>query len=193
VRTFFAKIKEDKEYQEKLLPYTTELLRISLDALGELERVAFFCNVYHCLTIHGFAESKFIPACCCYLDLGTKSPITFLQKLPFLKTTCYRIGNMGPVSLHNIEHHIMRAKSSKPTLFGISLVSTKVSSEIAAYALQRPLPEVSFILNTGMCLSSAPTCVIYSAKDISLQIARLTENYLTSQVQWDDITTTVSI
>jgi hypothetical protein len=66
---------------------------VHLNKLTEIERKAFFLNIYNALVIHG------------YISIGI--PHDFLSRTSFYQRTAYQIGNNN-YSLDDIEHGILR-------------------------------------------------------------------------------------
>lgn len=87
-----------KEYVEM----TKALTQVDLKSLERTEKIAFFLNIYNCLTIHGLAVYE------------SGIPDSVLEITNFWKRTAYDIGG-DKYSLDDIEHGILRGNRPHPS------------------------------------------------------------------------------
>jgi hypothetical protein len=115
---FLFKIKTDREYKERFVPYTSELQKLpKLSLLSNDEKFAFFVNIYHILLLHSFIEGFSNQILNSNFLVGD-APSSLLQRVPYYKRYCYKIGSINDVTLYDIEHIILRSKSTKYKFLG---------------------------------------------------------------------------
>ena len=90
-------------------------------------------NIYNTLSLHALLEFD--------------APLSFHQKMDFSKKAMYKIGN-EKYSLMDIEHSILRAPMSRPTVLGMRLAIGKMNKGDSRlqHALTSTEPLLNFVL-----------------------------------------------
>ena len=123
--------------------------------LPEIERMAFFLNVFHTLLIHAL------------LVLGP--PQADLRRWnSFFNRIAYDIGG-HILSLAEIEHCILRAKGSKPKLLAMMMPKWSSSDPRKQFALTAVDARVDVLLNYGS-LSCPPFIAKFTTGDVEEQL-----------------------
>jgi hypothetical protein len=68
------------------------------------EVITFFLNLYHVILLHA------------HVEMG--APSAGSPRFSYLETMAYRVGR-ATLSLFDIEYHVLRARMSKPDIFGL--------------------------------------------------------------------------
>jgi hypothetical protein len=113
-----------------------QLQRVNIDVLKGNEKIVFFMNVYHALLMQSLVEKEV--------------PDSDLARLRLQNKCSYNIGGVS-VSLLELEHGILRHKSSLPDLFGASIFVKRWKNRDwvkQKYAIDTSLPLISFALSS---------------------------------------------
>lgn len=145
--------------------YISELQRISLDALEENERKAFFINAYNMLMIHGLIEYG--------------APSNYVARHHFFHNTCYVIDGQL-YSLHQIEHGILRGNRIPP---GSLFRAFSSSDPRLLHAIIEFDPRIHFALVCGA--KSCPPVKIYSADALDEQLQAAAESFVSGEMVAD--------
>jgi len=137
--------------------------KVSIDGLSEEEKIVFWCNIYNILTIHALIQ----------MPIAT----SFFEKSSMLTTAKYNIGGHY-FSILDIEHGILRARSSKPAIFGPIVASFSFSDKDPrkVFSLQRPCPLISFVLFTAISVSPALT-ILKKPATVYGELSKCVSNY----------------
>ncbi len=162
--------REDRPGEGGRLSRLSRLSRL-LDALagvdpGQIEgdpaRIAFWLNLYNALVRHALAGRP-------------RSVLDRLAGSVFRRTACSVGGR--PVSLHVMEHGILRCNRPAPHTFWCPLRPTDPR---AAWAPTRLDPRIHFALNCGAV--SCPPIRSYDAARLDAQLTVATRSYLDAEV-----------
>eukprot|EP01121_Diplochlamys_sp_Union-15-3_P020492 TRINITY_DN8004_c0_g1_i1.p1 TRINITY_DN8004_c0_g1~~TRINITY_DN8004_c0_g1_i1.p1 ORF type:complete len:185 (+),score=14.65 TRINITY_DN8004_c0_g1_i1:96-650(+) len=117
--------------------------------------------------MHAFIERKF--------------PEDHLSRTTLFKTSFYRVGNVI-LSLVDIEHAILRGRSSKPSIFGASLFISRFSQSDPRFllTLRSAYPQLSFVL-CHFATSSPPLRAV-TVENIDHLLHNATRAYLKDHV-----------
>lgn len=130
--------------------------------LIEVERKAFFINIYNILTIHAL--------------ILCGRPNSVITKTLYFKTKYYVIGNYK-ISLDDIEHLILRGGKQIPPQLFIRCFGTKNINELSI-----PLdPRIHFTLHKGTI--SSPILRFYNPNNLDQDIEISTMIYLQNSIQ----------
>eukprot|EP01122_Echinamoeba_exundans_P004755 TRINITY_DN14996_c0_g1_i1.p1 TRINITY_DN14996_c0_g1~~TRINITY_DN14996_c0_g1_i1.p1 ORF type:complete len:1018 (+),score=209.81 TRINITY_DN14996_c0_g1_i1:71-3124(+) len=152
---------------------TTKLQQVSVDSLHGKERMVFFLNVYHALILHGGIEREW--------------PDSDLSRLRMYQRLAYNIGGVT-CSLLEIEHGILRYKTSAPDILPMSLVVKRYKNADWGkkdYSLDFAEPLLSFIIST-VSVSGAPLRVYHADPSLDQTIAYAAAAYLDREVILDE-------
>jgi len=152
----YTGMRSSVEYEE-YKKFTALLQQINVEKMTENEKIAFFCNIYNSLMIHGLIEKSL--------------PSGLLGKLQYFKKTSYIIDKYN-FSLDDIEHGILRGNSRGPAYL------TKLfdkNDPRYTLALPKPEPMIHFALNCGA--QSCPPIKLYTAKNIRNELKQATMSF----------------
>ena len=74
--------------------------------MNEAEVTTFFLNLYHVILLHA------------HVEMG--APSAGSPRFSYLETMAYRVGR-ATLSLFDIEYHVLRARMSRPDIFGMDI------------------------------------------------------------------------
>jgi len=160
---------------EEFASNAMELHNVNLLKLTEKQRTIFFINIYNTLVLHA-SITKYLPS-------------TMLTKIEFCKTgillyfyvvivkALYNIGG-NIYNLYDIDHATLRAKSSKPSSFGSSLILPKFKKSDPRYAFRilQPHPLINFALN--QITIDSPPIRVYHEEDFDAKLLTNTKKFL---------------
>eukprot|EP01094_Clydonella_sp_ATCC50884_P016389 TRINITY_DN2724_c0_g2_i1.p1 TRINITY_DN2724_c0_g2~~TRINITY_DN2724_c0_g2_i1.p1 ORF type:complete len:866 (+),score=281.12 TRINITY_DN2724_c0_g2_i1:184-2781(+) len=146
---------------EEFQAATCELQMVDLSTLqNDLQRAAFYCNVYHALLLHSYI-----------LEPRQMRGTSMGARLKILKSRDYKIGK-DFYNCWEIEHLFLRANSY--TLKDSSLTSVnsipklKKGDPRLSYGLQDPQPFISFALHNGA--KDSPGIRLFSSRNLSEEL-----------------------
>lgn len=141
-----------------------QLVNCDPTQLPEEERMAFFINIYNCLTIHGLASSEQLPA-------------SVLEVSKFWSQTAYSINGVV-FSLDDIEHGVLRGNRPHP-----SASTPPFGADDARRGLSMTTcdPRIHFTLVCGA--KSCPAIQVYSAKNLERALSMAAQNFCSQEVQ----------
>jgi len=156
------------------------LQKMDIDGMGINERVLFFVNVYNTITVHAMI-AKGAP--------GT----SLLERSAFMRSSKYNINGVL-YSLVDIEHGILRHKSSSPMLFGPLTISITFPERDPRrkYILQEARPNISFVL-CNACVSSPALVVLKSPDSVNEEMKHYARRFLTEYVVLDPGNKTITL
>ncbi|CAM9745133.1 unnamed protein product [Laminaria digitata] len=135
-----------------------------LEGLSQAEQLSVFLNLYHVMLLHAF-----------FLLGPPGSP---LRVASYFTTLSYEFG--GEVfSMADLEHCILRAKTSQPKQFLSKLI---IPTAEYPFSLRKPEPRVSFALNCGS-ISGVPGVSIYRPEDMDRQLDDAAIYYVNTTTQ----------
>jgi hypothetical protein len=147
-------IKHTSAYQNFELQ-VCELQRVDLNTLRTSNELSlFFVNVYNTLMLHAI------------IDLGSPG-LSMLERNKFCQTS-YKIGDMQ-FSIFNIEHGILRYKSTKANIFGFQVSSITDRDPRSSFRLHESMPYISFVLFTAM-EGSPPMVVLHDPENLEEEL-----------------------
>ncbi|CAM9243562.1 unnamed protein product, partial [Ectocarpus sp. 6 AP-2014] len=153
----------DDSKTEQLIKFLDDICRLRwmpLEGLSHSEQLAVFLNLYHVMLLHAF----FI--------LGPPgSPLSRVAS--YFTTLCYEVGG-DVMSMADLEHCVMRAKTSQPNQFLSKLI---IPTTEYPFCLRRAEPRVSFALNCGS-VSGVPGILIYRPGDVHQQLEDASAYYV---------------
>ncbi|CAM9992886.1 unnamed protein product, partial [Ectocarpus fasciculatus] len=153
----------DDSKTEQLTTFLDDICRLRwmpLEGLSHSEQLAVFLNLYHVMLLHAF----FI--------LGPPgSPLSRVAS--YFTTLCYEVGG-DVMSMADLEHCVMRAKTSQPNQFLSKLI---IPTTEYPFSLRRAEPRVSFALNCGS-VSGVPGILIYRPEDVHQQLEDASTYYV---------------
>ena len=140
-----------------------QLQMVTIAGLSEEEKVVFWCNIYNILTVHALIQMPIAN--------------TFFEKSNIITTAKYNIGGHY-FSIIDIEHGILRARSSKPAVFGPIVASYAFADKDhrKIFALQRPCPLISFVLFTAISVSP-PLTILKKPANVYTELSKCASNY----------------
>ncbi|KAK0068380.1 hypothetical protein Bpfe_002315 [Biomphalaria pfeifferi] len=158
----YEQLKQSRDFQD----YTkdaVDLQIVDVIKMSDIEKKAFFINIYNCLTLHGLIEQP-------------KLPESVLQVQQFFKTTSYTIAGLV-FSLDDIEHGILRCNrphpsSTKPTF---SPDDPKLKFICKTFD-----PRIHFALVCGA--KSCPAISVYSVDNLDAALDKATRNFCSQEV-----------
>lgn len=127
--------------------------------LTDVERKAFFLNVYNSLMIHAIAVMS--------------KPVTRLDRLSLYDTAAYNIGGR-PYSLNQIEHGVLRSNRCGAGPFATPHFTETDARRLCV--LPSVDPRIHFALNCGA--KSCPAVRFYMAKSLDMLLDSATSVYL---------------
>jgi len=129
-------------------------------SLNEEEKCSFFLNIYHIMIMHA------------YIILGP--PVTGSEWISYFNNASYQCSD-DIFSLAELEHNIIRAEMSYPSILGSRFVVPKSRYH---FALSRPDYRLNFALNSGSL--SMPTSVVpvYKAELLNDQLNSVTKEFV---------------
>lgn len=145
------------------LDTASDLKAVDLSLLEELERKAFFLNLYHIMVMHAF------------LVLGP--PSSSFEWISYFNMISYQCSD-DIFSLAELEHRIVRAGMSSPSHFISKFVLPKTEYNIA---LTKADFRLNFALNCGS-VSNPSTVPIYTVENLNEQLNLSTALYLATSV-----------
>jgi len=158
---------------------TCELQKVTLDGFSHEEKLAFWVNVYHLLTLHATLLSPAQPA--------KKTAEAVLEdRFVFASKAKYEIG--GQVySLLDIEFNILRSKGTLPDLLAKGNLLKKFDKKDPRFPhqLSNPEPRLNFVLNWCGSKESSPLIRIHHRFSIFEELERATRNFLQDNVHID--------
>lgn len=156
----------------------TQLQHIDVGAMSELERRAFFINVYNSLIIHAFAYGYVRKSYLGYM----------LARKMLYATASYNIG--GQVySLDDIEHGVLR-DNSNPVGSSTPLFPYDSDPRVAVKVPKDS--RIHFALNCGAI--SCPPIAAYKAATLDSDLAKATRSYLRgTTITEEEETTTIGL
>jgi hypothetical protein len=149
---------------------------VDLSSLSEEEKVLFWCNVYNIFTVHTIIQSP--------------ATTTFTERYNILKAVKYNIGG-NYYNLLDIEHGILRAKSSKPVLFGPFNYTINFSDKDPRkeFVLKSSWPLISFALFTASSTSPGLNC-LKNAKNIRSELAKCASVFIQDNLKIEKYSST---
>ncbi|CAM9450871.1 unnamed protein product, partial [Sphacelaria rigidula] len=153
--------------REQLIAFLDSVCKLRwmpLEGLQHCEQLSLFLNLYHVMLLHA------------YFLLGP--PGSPLRVASYFTTLCYEVGG-DLISMAELEHCILRAKSSLPKQFLSKLI---IPTTDYPFALRQPEPRVSFALNCGSA-SAVPCVAIYRPATVEEQIEDMSTYYLQSTTE----------
>lgn len=156
---------EDLVQYELTLPL---LHKVNLEVSSEVERTAFFVNIYNAIVTHAVARCKLTP----------KTALAQLERLKFYATYSYIIGEY-PYCLNDIENGILRGNRPSPVPF--TSVPFRAGDARSAFCVKCD-PRIHFALNCGA--KSCPPIAVYSSEPsvFESQLVMATELFLDDNV-----------
>ncbi|CAM9249016.1 unnamed protein product, partial [Hapterophycus canaliculatus] len=152
----------DDSKPEQLITFLDDICRLRwmpLEGLSHNEQLSVFLNLYHVMLLHAF----FI--------LGP--PGSPLRVASYFTTLCYEVGG-DVLSLADLEHGVLRAKTSQPKQFLSKLI---IPTTEYPFSLRQPEPRVSFALNCGSA-SGVPAIFIYRPDVVQEQLEDASTYYV---------------
>jgi hypothetical protein len=152
---------------------TTKLQQVSVESLHGKEKMVFFLNVYHALILHGGIEREW--------------PDSDLSRLRMYQRLAYNIGGIT-CSVLELEHGILRYKTSAPDILPMSLVVKRYKNADWAkkdYSLDFAEPLLAFVIST-VSASGAPLRVYHADPSLDQTIAYAAAAYLDREVILDE-------
>ncbi|EPZ36129.1 PRELI/MSF1 domain-containing protein [Rozella allomycis CSF55] len=154
-----------------------KLAALNLQKMDDHEKLVFYINVYHTLVIHSF------------LDIGRPTTMAVRKKLQQL--ACYDLGGYI-YSITDIEHGILRSKSTSPIVMKNQLITKLVIrfkfSSTDPRNKHAPLylaePRINFVLNTGT-QSSIYHVYILSIENLDSQLDHIAKHFFNEQLVID--------
>jgi len=148
------------------------LQKLDLDGLSVDERMLFFCNVFNTIITHAV--------------IARGAPGTsVLERSAFMRSCKYIIGG-STYSLMDIEHGILRNKSSSPMIFGPLTISTTFHERDPRrkYILEEARPNISFVL-CSVCVSSPALVVLKDVETLDAEVKHYARRYFHEFVRLD--------
>lgn len=149
---------------ENFVKATSELQRVYLGEMNGAEVITFFLNLYHVILLHA------------HVEMG--APSAGSPRFSYLETMAYRVGR-ATLSLFDIEYHVLRARMSKPDIFGVgsrfAKSLKKKSKELEGFALE-PNPLLNFAIS--YLVVGSPEIVVYTPELVAQQLRQATQNRL---------------
>jgi len=158
-----------------------ELQSVDVISLDQNDRVAFFLNTYHLLSIHS------------YLETGEPGDFALKRRSNSI-SACYDIS--GKIfSLIEIEHCILRAPMSRPEIFGSSFFLPSFSKKDSRqlFALQQPEPRINFVINCGSYSSPYYVWPLDGGDQLNQQLDHASAHFLQDQVFVNENKKTIGI
>lgn len=148
---------------QEFIKCAQELCSVDLDAMTEIDRRAFFINVYNALTIHAIANCK--------------EDVASVLNIPlFWSSHAYQIGE-HIYSLDDMEHGILRGNKAHPTT-----KKNAFRSRDSRIKFIVPLdPRIHFALVCGA--KSCPALRVYDADNLERGLTMAAENFCRQEVQ----------
>ena len=151
---------DSEEANLKAFLTCTSLLKgVHVNGLGEMERLAFFLNLYHVMIMHAF------------LVLGP--PDSSFQWISYFNTISYQCSD-EIFSLSELEHNIVRASMNYPSNFVSKFVLPKSQFQ---FALRQSDYRINFALDCGS-VSNPGKVPIYTTEQLDKQLDTACSNYL---------------
>jgi len=149
----------DKAALRGFLDAASELKSANLTGLSEIEKAAFFINLYHVMIMHGF------------LVFGV--PATVFEFVNHFGKIAYEVDD-DIMSLKELEHNIIRANMKSPSQFIGRFVLPK---QVYKNALRKGDYRFNFALNCGS-LSNPGATQVYTATGFDFQLDEASREYL---------------
>lgn len=133
---------------------------------GDLEKRAFWVNLYNVLTIHGI------------ISLGVRRSV---QEVPFFfDRVAYRVGPHA-LSLNDIEHGILRSNRRPPSPLPLPGAPPFGSGDPRRGLMVELDPRIHFALNCGS--QSCPPIGIYDAGMLDSQLELAAKSFITGETE----------
>jgi len=140
---------------------------IDLRVLDEMERRAFFINIYNSLTLHA-------------MILSVKDNTPNLFRLDnFWENHAYRIANFV-FSLNDIEHGVLRSNKVNPMFLEPSFREGDSRLEFSQKMLD---PRIHFALNCGA--KSCPPILLFSSENLDMALELASQNFCQGATEVD--------
>lgn len=159
----YASLRSSTAFAE-YVQVSQQLVHCDPTALSEEAKMAFFINIYNCLTIHGLASEEQLPA-------------SVLEVNKFWRQTAYVINGMT-FTLDDIEHGVLRGNRPHPSAdappFG-------EEDPRRVMAMKKCDPRIHFALVCGA--KSCPAIQVYSEKNLERGLTMAARTFCSQEVE----------